>query len=139
MDSIPSEWEKFYISQVKLTLMRPPPVKRQNGPRTASGGFFRAIRARKVHLQSRALAAFLSAGASRAAAPDTYRGAIVAQAAMAAERSKDGGALEMLWCPPTVLGQTQAERSAFASPCQARGRGSPRGRDGRLRYHQQPT
>ena len=111
---------------IKLTLMRPLPVKRQNGPLTASGCFFRAIPARKVHLQSRALASFLYAGASRAAAPDTYRGSIAVEAAMAAERSEDCCALEILRCPHTILGDTQAERRTFASQCQARGRGSTR-------------
>src|SRR5687767_7254664 len=112
--------------------MRPPPVKRRTSPLTASGCFFRAIPASKVHLQSRALTSFLLAGAGRAAAPDTYRGSIAVEAAMAADRAKDCCALEILRCPRTVLCNAQAERRAFASQCQARGRGSPRVRDGRL-------
>jgi hypothetical protein len=115
----------------KLTLMRPPPVKRQNSPLTASGCFFRAIPAGKVHRPSRARASWLDAGASRAAAPDTYRGSMAVEAAMAAERSEDGCARDILWCPHPVLGQTQAARCAFARQCQARERGSPRVRDGR--------
>jgi hypothetical protein len=79
-----SKWEILFRWAINLTLMGPPPVKRQNEPLTASGGFFRVIPARKVHLSLRALAAFPYTGANRLAAPDTYRGAIAAEAAMAA-------------------------------------------------------
>jgi hypothetical protein len=112
--------------------MRPPPVKRQSTPLTASGCFFRAITASKVHPRPRGLTSFLWAGASRAAAPDTYRGSIAAWAAMAADRSADRCALEILRCPHTVLGNARAERRAFASQDQARGRSSTRVRDDRL-------
>jgi hypothetical protein len=115
----------------KVTLMRPPPVTRHNSPLTASGGFFRAIPARQVHRASRARASWLEAGASRAAAPDTDRGSMAVEAARAAERAADGGARDMRWCPPPVLGQTQAARGAFARPGPARDRGSPRVRAGR--------
>jgi hypothetical protein len=117
---------------VKLTLMRPPPVKRQSIPLNASGCFFRAITASKVPTRSRGLTSFLYLSASRAAAPDTYRGSIATQAAMAADRSEDRCALEILRCPHTVLGNTQAEHRTFASQYQARGRSSTRVRDGRL-------
>jgi hypothetical protein len=111
---------------VNLTLMRPPPVKRQSSPLNASGCFFRALTASKVYLRSRALTSLLSLSASRAAAPDTYRGSIAAQAAMAADRSEDRCALDMLRCPHTVRSNTRAERRAFASRYQARGRSSTR-------------
>jgi hypothetical protein len=114
--------------------MRPPPVKRQSIPLNASGYFFRAITASKVHSRSRGLTSFLYLSASRAAAPDTYRGSIAAEAAMAAARSEDCCALEILRCPHTVLCNTRAERRAFASQYQARGRSSTRVRDGRLLY-----
>jgi hypothetical protein len=117
---------------VNLTLMRPPPVKRRSLPMNASGCFFRAITASTVHPRSRGLTSSLSLSASRAAAPDPYRGSIAARAAIAADRSEDRCALEMLWCPHPVLGTTQAERRAFARPSQARGRGSTRVRAGRL-------
>ena len=75
----------------------------------------RAIAASKVHPRSRGLTSFLYAGASRVAAPDTSRGSIAVEAAMAADRSADHCALEILRCPHTVLGNTRAERRAFAS------------------------
>jgi hypothetical protein len=117
---------------VNLTLMRPPPVKRHSSPLNASECCFRAITTSKVHPRPRDLTSFLYRSASRAAAPDTYRGSIAAQAAMAADRSADRGALESLRCPHTVLGNARAERRAFASQDQARGRSSPRVRDDRL-------
>jgi hypothetical protein len=70
---------------INLTLMRPPPVKRQSIPLNASGCCFRAITASKVNLWSRALTSFLYLSASRVAAPDTYRGSIAAEAAIAAD------------------------------------------------------
>jgi hypothetical protein len=83
--------------KINLTLMRPPPVKRQSSPLNTSGCFFRAITASKVHPRSRGLTSFLYAGASRGAAPDTYRGSIAARAAMAADRSADHCALVLQW------------------------------------------
>jgi hypothetical protein len=80
----------------KLTLMRPPPVKRQSLPLNASGCLFRAITTSKGPPRSRGLTSFLYLRASRAAAPDTYRGSIAAQAAVAADRSADRCALVLL-------------------------------------------
>jgi hypothetical protein len=58
---------------------------------------------------------------------------------MAADRSEDCCALEILRCPHTVQGKTQAARRTFARQYQARGRGSTRVTDGRLLYAKQPV
>jgi hypothetical protein len=97
----------FTALTINLTLMRPPPVKKHSLPLSASWGLFRAIAASKGHPRSRALRSVPYAGASRIAAPDTYRGSIAAEAAMAAEQAAVRCTLEMLRCPRTVLCNTR--------------------------------
>jgi len=110
---------------LRRTLMRPPVVKKHTTPRS---GFF-AIFPLHWSWRHRSLttcADLIAMGRPRhtVSAPHTYGGSVTIAMVIAGRRCVVLCGLETYPYPHTVLGKVRAQRLAFASEGQVRGRGS---------------